>query len=98
MLGEAGGSPESTSSDDETKPMLQKSPSVDGFYIGDHPTDSYSCSDAPSDDYLSANEAKMQFHDPLTRVRNVFNERRRSFLCKLMKNTKSSAPPNNLLY
>ncbi|CBY41951.1 unnamed protein product [Oikopleura dioica] len=65
MLGEAGASPQ-VSSDDETKPILGKSPSVDGFYIGDHPIDSYS--DAPSDDFLSANEAKAQFHDPLTRV------------------------------
>ena len=71
MLGEAGkdASPQ-VSSDDETKPMLSKSPSVGDFYIGDHPADSYS--DAPSDDYLGSNEAKMQFHDPLARVRNVF--------------------------
>ena len=71
MLGDAGESPQ-LSSDDETKPMIGKSPSVDGFYIGDHPNDSNSDAPSISDDYLNAQDLKKQFHDPLTRVRNVF--------------------------
>ncbi|CAG5079495.1 Oidioi.mRNA.OKI2018_I69.PAR.g9266.t1.cds [Oikopleura dioica] len=67
MLGDAGESPQ-LSSDDETKPMIGKSPSVDGFFIGDHPNDSNSDAPSISDDYLNVQDLKKQFHDPLTRV------------------------------
>ena len=73
MLGDTETAP--LPSNDETKPMLGKSPSVDGFFIGDHP-DSHSEATSISDDYLNAKDSTLRFHDPLTRVRHIFNIRK----------------------